>query len=122
MGMFSRKPRGSRFRPFTGRPLPDSSEARIVLFVPAPEPAVAASAYTLARLAPGSYDVILDGEVVASLVRSGPSRDATWTAELLQDLPPRKRPAPFVDLEHSFSSLEEARAWLGGPTVEEPGL
>jgi hypothetical protein len=42
--------------------------------------------YTFERLAPGSYDVVLDGHVVASLVRSGQTSDATWTAELLEDL------------------------------------
>ena len=37
--------------------------------------------YTLARLAPGSYDVVLDGTIVASLVRTGQSSDATWTVD-----------------------------------------
>jgi hypothetical protein len=69
--------------------------------------------YTLERLAPGSYDVVLDGRVVASLVRSGQTSDATWTAELLEDMPQGQRPAPFTEQEHAFSSLEEARAWLG---------
>ena len=44
-------------------------------------------AYTLSHLAPGSYDVVLDGRVVASLVRSGQTSDATWTVELLEDMP-----------------------------------
>ncbi len=74
-------------------------------------------AYTLIRLAPGSYDILLDGEVVASLVRSGQTSDATWTAELLFGLPPQERPAPFTALEHSFTSLDEAKAWLGGAEV-----
>jgi hypothetical protein len=69
--------------------------------------------YTLARLAPGSYDVVLDGTIVASLVRTGQPNDATWTAELLEDLPPEARPAPFTELEHRFGTLEEARLWLG---------
>jgi hypothetical protein len=43
--------------------------------------------YTLERLAPGSYDVVLDGDVVASLVRSGQTSDPTWTAELLEEWP-----------------------------------
>jgi hypothetical protein len=42
--------------------------------------------YELRRLAPGSFDVFLDGVVVASLVRSGPHHGATWSAELLLDL------------------------------------
>jgi hypothetical protein len=41
--------------------------------------------------------------------------DATWTVELLQDLPPQERPAPFMNIEHSFASLDEARTWLGAP-------
>jgi hypothetical protein len=64
--------------------------------------------YTLARLAPGSYDVLLDGMVIASLVRSGNTSSATWTAELLADAHPRIRPALFKEPEHSFGSLEEA--------------
>jgi hypothetical protein len=69
--------------------------------------------YTLQRLAPGSYDVVLDGTIVASLVRTGQPNDATWTAELLEHLTPGERPVPFTDLEHRFSTLEEARLWLG---------
>ena len=66
-------------------------------------------AYSLVRLAPGSYDVLRDGEVMAALVRSGETSHAIWTAELLKDLPPQERPAPFTEIEHSFASLEEAR-------------
>jgi hypothetical protein len=69
--------------------------------------------YTLSRLAPGSYDVMLDGVIIASLVRSGETHNATWTAELLRDLPPSERPAPFTETEHTFGSLEEAQTWLG---------
>jgi hypothetical protein len=46
--------------------------------------------YKLSRLAPGSYDVLLNGVIIASLVRSGDTDSATWTAELLVDLPPGK--------------------------------
>ncbi len=74
-------------------------------------------AYTLIRLAPGSYDVLRDGELVAGLVRNGSSSDASWTAELLVDVPGEDRPAPFIRPEHVFRSLEEARAWLGGAEV-----
>ncbi len=75
-------------------------------------------AYTLSRLAPGSYDVVLNGIIIASLVRGGQTSDATWTAELLVDLPQGERPEPFTDLEHQFASLEEARTWLGVAEVE----
>ncbi len=69
--------------------------------------------YTLERLAPGSYDVVLDGRVVASLVRSGQTSDATWTAELLEDLAPGERPMPLTHLEHRVGTLEEVGLWLG---------
>jgi hypothetical protein len=69
--------------------------------------------YTLLRLAPGSYDVLLNGVIVASLVRSDDTHNATWTAELLVDLLSDERPAPFTEIEHTFSSLEEAQKWLG---------
>ena len=77
--------------------------------------------YTLSRLAPGSYDVLLDGVIVASLVRSGSKDNVTWTAELLTDVPSWKRPAPFTEAEHTFSSLEEARQWLGNPEIRDTG-
>lgn len=72
-------------------------------------------AYRLSQLAPGSYDVVLNGIIIASLVRSGSSENATWTAELLVDLPPGERPAPFTETEHTFASLEDARQWLSAP-------
>jgi hypothetical protein len=73
--------------------------------------------YKLSRLAPGSYDVLLHGVIIASLVQSGRTDDATWTAELLLDLPPGERPAPFTELEHTFGSLEEAQRWLGDAEI-----
>jgi hypothetical protein len=73
--------------------------------------------YTLSRLAPGSYDVLLDGVIVASLVRSGPTSNAIWTAELLVDVHPRRRPAPFSATEHTFGSLEDAQRWLDGADI-----
>ncbi len=82
------------------------------------------TSYKLFKLAAGSYDVALDGVIIASLVMSeAPSRVRTWTAELLLDLPSEERPAPFVDLEHHFSTFEEARTWLGNPPLigEGPG-
>ncbi len=76
-------------------------------------------AYRLSRLAPGSYDVLLNGVIIASLVRSGDTDNAPWTAELLVDLPPEDRPAPFTEMEHTFGSLEEARQWLGHPEIRD---
>jgi hypothetical protein len=75
--------------------------------------------YKLSRLAAGSYDVLLNGVIIASLVQSGRTDDATWTAELLVDLPPEERPAPFTEMEHAFSSLEEAQQWLGGAEIHD---
>ncbi len=71
--------------------------------------------YRLTKLAPGSYDVWRNGEIVASLVRSGQTHDATWTAELLVEPAIGEMPAPFTAPEHTFGSLEEARVWLGAP-------
>ena len=69
--------------------------------------------YGLSRLAPGSYDVVLNGVIIASLVRSDPGENASWTAELLVDPPPGERPVPFTESEHTFESLNDARQWLG---------
>jgi hypothetical protein len=71
--------------------------------------------YRLTKLAAGSYDVWLNGVIVASLVRSGQTHDAIWTAELLSEPLPGEMPAPFTAPEHTFGSLEEARIWLGAP-------
>jgi hypothetical protein len=79
-------------------------------------------AYRLSRLAPGSYDVLLNGVIIASLVRSGDTDNATWTAELLVDLPPGERPIPFAETEHTFGSLEEARQWLGDAEIRDADL
>ncbi len=80
--------------------------------------------YTLVQLAPGSYDVLLNEVIIASLVRDEtPSRHVkAWTAELLADLIPEEQPAPFTQPEHQFDTLEEARAWLGDPILEEEGV
>jgi hypothetical protein len=73
--------------------------------------------YKLSRLAPGSYDVLLDGEIIASLARNGQGSDSTWSVELLMDMPPDERPVPFTRLEHRFATLEAARQWLGVPAA-----
>jgi hypothetical protein len=77
--------------------------------------------YRLSRLAPGSYDVLLDGVIIASLVRSGSKESLTWTAELLEDVHPIFKPAPITEPEHSFGSLEEAQKWLGGAEIRDIG-
>jgi hypothetical protein len=78
-------------------------------------------AYKLSRLASGSYDILLHGVIIASLVRNGRTDATSWTAELLLDLPPGERPAPFTELEHVFASLEEAQRWLGDAEIRGAG-
>ena len=74
---------------------------------------------TLQRLAAGSYDLLLDGDIVGSVVRglskSGDVLD--WCAELLESAPPW--PAPFSQEAHRFDTLEATVAWLGGANVED---
>lgn len=71
--------------------------------------------YRLIRLAPGSYDLELEGKVVASIVRDGNRghHAVRWFAELLDEAGPR--PAPFVEAVHQFGSFDQAAAWLGYP-------
>ncbi|RYY17704.1 MAG: hypothetical protein EON55_01485 [Alphaproteobacteria bacterium] len=77
--------------------------------------------YTLHRLAPGSYDLALDGQIVGSLVRNITAGGGVsgWQAELLNAVPADQRPPPFESVTHPFKSLEAAIAWLGGATVSE---
>ena len=78
--------------------------------------------YTLHRLAAGSYDLILDGVIVGSVVREvskeGHGRD--WHAELLDDPPADQRPHPFEQIEHRFSTLDALTTWLGGAELVNP--
>ena len=71
--------------------------------------------YTVQQLAPGSYDVLLNGAVVASLVREGGLSDAVWgwRVELLEETSPAERPAPFMAQQHAFRIRAEALEWLG---------
>ena len=72
--------------------------------------------YSLIQLAPGAYDLFLNGELMGSVVRTGTgSKNTSWTAELLEDLPQGKRLAPFMEIEHNFPSLEVLSHWLGIP-------
>jgi hypothetical protein len=72
-------------------------------------------AYTVEQLAPGSYDVLLDGVVIAALVRvvsrSGPSD--MWQIELLDEMAADQRPAPFTSQWRTFNSRPAALEWLG---------
>jgi hypothetical protein len=72
--------------------------------------------YRLLQLAPGSYDLELDGEVIGSVVRSGSHHRRTmWHAELLNTQ--GVHPPPFTADEHEFETLEELVSWLGGAEV-----
>lgn len=75
--------------------------------------------YTLHRLAPGSYDLVLSGEIVGSVVRElRTGIDAPiWHAELLGDPPPERRPHPFSRIDHAFGSLDAVVIWLDGASV-----
>ena len=74
--------------------------------------------YRLSKLAAGSYDVLLNGVIIAGLVRTDIRYHVKWTAELLVDLPPEQLPPPFTAQEHDFATLAEACRWLG--VAEEP--
>ena len=71
--------------------------------------------YTVQQLAPGSYDILLNGALVASLVREVGLSDAVWgwLVELLEETSPAERPAPFTAQQHAFRTRTEALEWLG---------
>ena len=71
--------------------------------------------YTVERLAPGSYDVLLDGSLVAALVREVDHGDTVreWLIELLDEAPPAERPVPFTAQRYAFASRAAALEWLG---------
>ncbi|MCJ2020743.1 hypothetical protein MKK84_25500 [Methylobacterium sp. E-065] len=77
--------------------------------------------YTVQQLAAGSYDVLVDGALVAALARevdrSGVTRE--WLVELLDETPPAERPAPFTAQSHAFETRAAALAWLGISGVSE---
>jgi len=73
-------------------------------------------AYSLQKLAAGSYDLLLDGATIGSVVQSDVEHgNVRWVAELLEDLPPAQRPLPFQEIEHEFRTLAEVCGWLGIP-------
>ena len=78
-------------------------------------------AYTLHRLAAGSYDLALEDGIMGSVVRevSPSGRTEGWRVELLDDLLAVLKPPPFTQAEHHFPTLEAAVAWLGDASVVE---
>ena len=74
--------------------------------------------YQLIQLAPGAYDLLLHDELIGSVVRVNSKQGATWYAEPLEGLPQTERPAPFLEIEHDFPSLEALCGWLGDPEVK----
>ncbi|GJE46597.1 hypothetical protein [Methylobacterium soli] len=72
--------------------------------------------YTLRRLAPGSFDILLDGELVGGLVRnvSAAGHVHGWQAELLTKMLVTF-PKPFIQPEHVFQTRAAALTWLGIP-------
>lgn len=79
-------------------------------------PPVTVMTYTLRRLAPGSFDILLDGELVGGLVRnvSVSGHVCGWQAELLTELL-TTFPKPFTQVEHVFESRAAALTLLGIP-------
>ena len=75
--------------------------------------------YTVEQLAPGSYDVLRDGVVMAALVRliSSSGFSDMWQIELLDEMPAAQRPAPFTSQWRTFESRPAALEWLG---IREP--
>ena len=67
------------------------------------------------RLAVGSYDLVIDGVLVGSLVRevSTDGGHRTRRAELLDDVSAERMPSLFSGIEHRLPSLVAAAEWLG---------
>lgn len=62
--------------------------------------------YTVEQLAPGSYDVLLDGALVAALVRVVDRQGLSdqWQMDLLEEDPSVDLPTPFTSQNHTFHS------------------
>jgi hypothetical protein len=75
--------------------------------------------YTLHRLAPGSYDLLLNNEIVGCVVREPINGAAgpVWHAELLDDPPAENRPHPFSRIDYTFGTLDAVAMWLGGADI-----
>ena len=80
--------------------------------------------YSLHRLAPVSYDLVLNSKIVGGVVREiATGGDASvWHAELLDDLLPAQRPYPFSKVDHTFGTLGAVLAWRGGAAIANDPL
>jgi hypothetical protein len=67
--------------------------------------------YVLYKLAPGSYDLELEGELIGGVVSTVSPGETSWIAELLDPVSAGKYPAPFSAPEHEFPTLEAAVRW-----------
>ena len=75
--------------------------------------------YSIRQLAPGSFDVLLDGALVAALVHGIDGLDDGWQVDLLDEKSFSDRPPPFTAQSHTFPSLPAALDWLG---IHERGI
>ena len=66
--------------------------------------------YRLIQLAPGAYDLLLNGEVMGSVVRNGSLQPYTWTAELLEDVPRSRRTQLLSSKSNKTSQLWKSSA------------
>lgn len=71
--------------------------------------------YIVERLAGGSYDVLLNGDPVAALVRVVERKGLSdrWQIDLLEEVSSADRPTPFMAQSHTFQSRLAALEWLG---------
>ncbi len=72
-----------------------------------------AGIYTVKELAPGSFDVLLDGSLVAALTRGIDGLGDGWRIDLLSETPQSVYPPPFEAQSHVFVSQRAALDWLG---------
>jgi hypothetical protein len=75
--------------------------------------------YSVEQLAPGSYDVLLDGALVAAFVHGINGLDDGWRIDPLDEALSSDRTPLFSSQSHTFRSLPAALDWLG---IRERGI
>ena len=75
--------------------------------------------YTLHRLSAGSYDLLLRGKIIGSVVRNFPSLGTSEDGVLSSSRSafPAQRPKPFTKSGHAFRSLNAAWECLDTPPI-----